>query len=138
MQLSDKVNLARKLDMERLDLNRQVADLETRIAVLKAEIKESLEASDQAEFHTNKAAWAKLNPKEVYNVKDWEKFYNFMVYCYGQEEENSRAVAFSMLQKRPVDSMIATFLEMHNKSMEEAGLEQSKFNVCKLGGKMLV
>lgn len=136
MNMQETINEARKLDIRRLELNKEVAKLESSVAEHKRTILSAMLESEQAEVTTKAGAWAATSEKSVLQVKDWTKLYAFIIGCYELEADHEQDVALMMLQRRPADAVIKTFMEMHGLTAEQVGVEFVDINVVRLGGKL--
>jgi hypothetical protein len=134
INIAETINKARALDKQRLQLAKEVQALESQVSEYKKAILEHMRETQQAQFTTTSTAWAKVTDKEVMNVTNWTKLYAFIVGCYDAEDDHEQDVAFAMLQRRPTDSVVKTFMEIHGLTAEQVGVEFTEINVVKLGG----
>jgi len=134
INIAETINKARELDKQRLQLSKEVQALESQVSEYKKVILEHMRETEQSQFTTTATAWAKVTDKVVMNVANWSKLYAFIVGCYDTEDDHEQDVAFAMLQRRPTDSVVKTFMEIHGLTAEQIGVEFTEINVVKLGG----
>lgn len=134
LTLIARIELARKLDKERLTKQKEVDDLASQVAHHKEVLKGAMDELGAYQMSAPSGPWAKLDEKEVLSVKNWARFYAFVVGCYEQEADHEQDVAMMMLQKRPSDSVVKTFMEMHGLTAEQIGVVIDEIQVIKLGG----
>lgn len=134
MKLVDRIELARTLDKERLALQKEVDALASQVAGHKEVILAEMQDLGAVNMSAPSKAWAKVTDKEVVHVKDWTKLYAFIVGSYLSEADHEQDVAMMMLQKRVADAVVKTFLELHELTPEQIGVELVTIDQVKLGG----
>lgn len=134
MTLVERIERARSLDKERLAKQKDVDQLASEVAAHKAIILDAMMGMGAQQLSAPSKAWAKLGEKEVLHVRNWSKLYAFIVGCYELEADHEQDVAMMMLQRRPSDSVVKTFMEMHAMTPDDIGVEFETIDLVKLGG----
>lgn len=134
LSLIERIEEARKLDRLRLNMQKEVDSLAAQVHEHKEILKGIMDELGAYQLSAPSGPWAKLGDKEVLNVKNWTRFYAFVIGCYELEADHEQDVAMMMLQKRPSDAVVKTFMDMHNLTAEQIGVEISDIKVIKLGG----
>ena len=134
LTMIERIELARKLDRQRLDMQKAVDALASQVAEHKTILKGAMDDLGAYQLSAPSGPWVKLDEKEVLSVKNWTKFYAFVVGCYEQEADHEQDVAMMMLQKRPSDSVVKTFMEMHGLTAEQIGVVIEEIKIVKIGG----